>query len=509
MMNLRDSTFLVASAGHLTLALISFSRLGKSPLGLPLALLTLDCFGFSFATLCHHQWGHPWLGSVDAAFTALAPLAVLYLVVAFVGARRRYRTQMRVACVWFGALAVSSLGALLSPAWSAWVDSAAWSGLFLLGWLPILVLGLWILAVHLRASDAREQMRTRLVLAALFLGGALASTDLARDVGVPLPQMSALGPLLSTVLLAIVALRFGLFDRDRVRANLLYSVTVAVAAICLYWALFQSFSGHVAVLLFGVSVVTWALLAVVREVTSALASDRERIDRLAVLGRLSAQMAHDLKNPLAALVGAVQVLEHATEDSAEFRALIIEQAQRIRVVVEKYERLGRVEPILTLVDLGALAHRVTKLARHGSGKQFSLHMELGAGCHELELDGDLIASALENLVQNAIEALGENGHIWVRTEIARETEMRVVLSIAVQDTGEGMDARTLERATSDFYTTKTGGSGLGLAFARRVALAHGGDVLLASRAGVGTTVTLKIPCREPLETRDATRMQAL
>jgi two-component system, NtrC family, sensor histidine kinase HydH len=508
-MNLRDSTFLVASVGHLTLALISFSRLGKSPLALPVVLLTVDCFGFSFATFCHHRWGHLWWGSVDAAFTALAPLAVLYLVVAFVGARRRYRTVMRVASVWFGALALSSLAALLSPSWSAWVDSPVWSGWFLSGWLPTLSLALWILAMHLRASDPREQMRTRLVLAALFLGGALASTDLARDVGVPLPQMSALGPLLSTVLLAVVALRFGLFDRDLLRTNLLYSLTIAVTAICIYWVLFQSFSGHLPVLLFGVSLITWGLFAMVREATSSLASDRERIDRLAVLGRLSAQMAHDLKNPLAALVGAVQVLEHATDDAAEFRTLIVEQAHRIRAVVEKYERLGRVEPILTLVDLGALVHRVTTLARHGSGKHFSMHVESGAGCHELELDGDLIASALESLVQNAIEALGENGHIWVRTEIARETEMRVVLSVAVQDTGEGMDARTLERATSDFYTTKTGGSGLGLAFARRVALAHGGDVLLASRVGVGTTVTLKIPCREPLETRDATRMQAL
>ncbi len=91
-------------------------------------------------------------------------------------------------------------------------------------------------------------------------------------------------------------------------------------------------------------------------------------------------------------------------------------------------------------------------------------------------------------MRNALEAMPRGGVLTVRT---RTEDSGVVLS--VEDTGEGMNARTRERAFDDFYTTKTTGSGLGLAFVRRVVEAHGGRVTLTSHEGRGTTVTLRLP----------------
>jgi signal transduction histidine kinase len=108
------------------------------------------------------------------------------------------------------------------------------------------------------------------------------------------------------------------------------------------------------------------------------------------------------------------------------------------------------------------------------------------------MDRDLVAGALENLLQNAFEAAPGAATITVRTELTRMHKGHGIM-LSVEDNGSGMSARTRERALDDFYTTKATGSGLGLAFVRRVAEAHGGEVSLVSKEGLGTTVRLVLP----------------
>ena len=99
---------------------------------------------------------------------------------------------------------------------------------------------------------------------------------------------------------------------------------------------------------------------------------------------------------------------------------------------------------------------------------------------------------VENLVRNAVEAMPAGGTLRVRTFRA-ERDARAPIGLAVEDTGHGMHARTRERAFDDFFTTKTTGSGLGLAFVRRIVHAHGGRVSLASQPGQGTRVDVVLP----------------
>lgn len=492
-MSLRDSIFLLAALGHLALAMVSLARVGKSPLARPVTLLAFDFFGWEFAALCNHRFGGVYWRVLDATFTALGPALVLHFVLSFVGKRRAQRRFLYVAYSVFVALAASSLSSFFWSWGAVWIESMAWASVFLAAWLPTLVWEVGLLVKYLRSGVTEdEQARTRIVLAALVLGGAFASTDLWNDMGLRMPGLAPVGTLASTLLLAFVAFRYRLFDRNLGSATTLYAVSLSAAAIVLCLALIAQFQSNLPALAFGFAVVVLLLTALVREAVSSSSRYRERVERLAVLGRFSAQMAHDLKNPLAALVGAVQVLESDSE-AHEMRAMIVDQARRIRAIVEQYDRLGRVEPVRSLVRMGRLVQRVTKLSEQ-IVSNITWHVEVDEDLPECEVDPDLIAGAFENIVRNAMEAMKRGGTLTVRVRSENLSAAGTVV-LSVEDTGEGMDARTAERAFDDFYTTKSEGSGLGLAFVRRVALAHGGDVSLVSKQGVGTTVEMRIPMR--------------
>jgi signal transduction histidine kinase len=178
------------------------------------------------------------------------------------------------------------------------------------------------------------------------------------------------------------------------------------------------------------------------------------------------------------------------DQHARFLGLIGEQVDRVERVVEDYQRLGRVQPLRSVFDLHALVQRSVALPPFPADSAIQLTTELAAEPPSCYADPDLVALALENLLRNACEAMPEAGTIAVRTRRLMPSPF-VVLS--VQDAGVGMDARQRERAFDELYTTKAGGSGLGLAFVKRIADAHGGSVRLSSHVGRGTTVELSLP----------------
>jgi signal transduction histidine kinase len=243
--------------------------------------------------------------------------------------------------------------------------------------------------------------------------------------------------------------------------------------------------------------VTLVLLAVLRLIVGTMTARRDQTVRLAALGRLAAQMGHDLKNPLAALKGAAQYLREersqgrSIDDKIEFLDLLNEQIDRLESAVDKYHRLGRIEAMRAPVQLNELVRSLITMQKFGAADQVVLTADLAPDLPECSVDRDLIAGALENLLQNAFEAT-PRAAVTVRTALTRTPKGNIVV-LTVEDTGVGMSARTRERALDDFYTTKATGSGLGLAFVRRVAEAHGGDVSLSSREGAGTTVRLFFP----------------
>lgn len=477
---------LLAAIGHLSLAVTALVFGGRTRLSRRLAILCFVLFGWNFTTLASHFIGGGATFTVlDAIFTALSPPAVLEVVLAFVGAARKHRVARVVAWGFFGTLATASIGGLLSGWMLRFIDEPGWAAFFLIGWMPTLIFEVVLLSRHLSgALDQREKARTRTVLVALAVGGVFSMSDVARSIGLPLPYLGALGTLIAAALLATLAVRLELFDRNVSARTTVYVLGMIVAFVVAYLVGFRVFAGSLAGQVFATLIVTVLVVAVARELAIANAQSRERAQRLTVLGRFSAQMAHDIKGPLTALLGAVDVLDGANDEATrrEFVQLAADQAKRIAGIVDRYDRMGRVEPRKTTVRVNEVAQRIARA--HGVSD-----VKFADGDPECDADRELVESALENVVRNAVEATGTADAVRVETEMdgpGRAIVLRVV------DRGPGLDARQLERVFEDFFTTKPEGSGLGLAFVRRVLLAHGGDVAMKSSTK-GTIVELRLP----------------
>lgn len=483
---------LVTCVGALGLALLCLARSGQGPLAPPLALLCLVIFGWSFAEWAFAVSGARAWRVLDVTLSPMTLPAALYFVLAFVGARRRL--------AWFFALvgAASLLLGLVTAsgfvsAWGVRFSTSPLRGQVQGALIvPVVAAAIALLVRHERAqSSMQEKIRTRLVLAALALGGTLAAID-AFGVRLPIPSM------LATIgLLALATLRFRFFDTEPSRLAVVYTFTVAILGVLGYLGVFRAFATNAAVLTFALVTVTVAFAAAVRQAVAAIGAQRAQGERLAVLGRLSAQMAHDLKNPLTALKGAVQFLQteraegRSIDAQGEFLDLLGKEIDRLSAMIDRYRRLGRLEPVTRTTDANEIVRRVASLRRMGLPAGIALDIDLAPGLPTCEVDPDLLVTAIDNLVSNAIEALDDTGRVVLRTRVGDEDAPAVVIAIA--DDGRGMDVRQQERAFEEFFTTKASGSGLGLSFVKRVAEAHGGRIVLESCEGAGTEVRLILP----------------
>ena len=487
-MTLHEKLGLVACAGHLALAILLLLRRTRSSIALPLALLCLDLFAWNFASLAWDLTGNSAWRRLDTGLSWLTPPLGLHVIVAFVGRTRSLRAMLVVVYVFFAQFPF-------------WADTPGWDLVFLAGLVPTMAVAVTLLVTHLgRTTERSEKIRSRYMLAAIAVGGIFGSSDLWFDhVGLPM-SFSNIGTFASTSLGAITALRLQLTWREIPSRLALLALGLAVVGLATYLAVVRTVGTEKAMGVIAVTIVLFALFAVAREVMLAREVERERGERLATLGRFSHQMAHDLKNPIAALKGALQFLKEEERQGrslaghADFLDLMLDQVGRVHRVVDQYQRMGRIEPVLARTSLNDVVREVLALQPFAATDSVSVKTDLAPSLPECYIDRDLVARAIENLVQNAFEAMPRSGTVAVRTERAPDRDAMLVLS--VEDSGSGMDVRQMERAFDDFYTTKAQGSGLGLAFVRRVARAHGGDVALTSQSGRGTRVLLKLPMAE-------------
>jgi signal transduction histidine kinase len=495
---------LVACAGQIALFLLAVTRGARSPLGMPLALLASTFFSSGLASLAHELTGREEWRYLMATPAPVSNAIALHFVLSFTGRRRSLSWLMFTTYALFGSFSALGLVAFLSEPVARFVLSTRWSLTQLCGTALVMAVAIALLVLHLPKVARVERMRTFLILAAFAWVALLGATEplahLQQHIlGLEVPRLGNLATLGANFFLALAALRLKLFGRDLGTSSFGYVTVAGSFAVLGYLAVFQFLSSNLAASVAGVLGITLASIAVIRRILIAITSGRERVERLATLGRFSSQMAHDIKNPLAALKGAAQFLQEESRRGnplgghGAFVELMAEQIDRIQRVVDHYQRLGRVEPFREPLNVNEVVKSVLALQEFAASGAIKVEVKLGDGVPECRLDRDLVAGALENLVRNAFEAMPRGGRVMVETGRDENALSGDRVFVAVQDTGDGMDARTRERAFDDFFTTKPRGTGHGLAFVRRVVDAHGGEVALTSKEGWGTLVRLSLP----------------
>lgn len=230
----------------------------------------------------------------------------------------------------------------------------------------------------------------------------------------------------------------------------------------------------------------------------------QRADRLSALGELSARMAHEIRNPLAAISGSVQLLaEHGSlrEHESRLLAIVVRESDRLNGLISDFLAYARPrQPQLEWFDLAALiADLQTLLAGDSRFSQIRLEVDMPEKL-QARADRNQLQQVMLNLLQNAAEAMPEGGTVEVSAELQTGTDdagtSYALLCVKVADRGIGMAPETCEHLFEPFWTTKQNGTGLGLATVYRIVEAHRGMVQADSRPGGGTVVTLLLPMLE-------------
>jgi len=219
-----------------------------------------------------------------------------------------------------------------------------------------------------------------------------------------------------------------------------------------------------------------------------------RQERLSAVGRVAAGIAHEIRNPLAAMRGSIQVLrsEAADASQAELMDIVLRESDRLNRIITDFLTYARPRQVsLAETDLREPLRETFALLRH------SPEVTDGQKLVDVVPDAPLLAPAdaegvrqvFWNLARNALKAMPDGGTLRAEMERAGEHAVRITFT----DTGRGMSPAQVERLFEPFSSSTTGGTGLGLSIVYQIIKDHGGTINVRSREGHGTTITIELP----------------
>jgi signal transduction histidine kinase len=220
-------------------------------------------------------------------------------------------------------------------------------------------------------------------------------------------------------------------------------------------------------------------------------------EKLTVMGRFAATMAHEINNPLQAVIGCLglarEALAASEPDAGRFLDVAADELRRAAGIVARMRDINRPPDMAQREpnDLNALLERVLALTeKKARSQRVAVSLQAGSDLPPVPLVSDRIHQVFLNLVLNAIEAMPDGGSLRVRTEVI-EDPPGVLVSFA--DTGPGIPPDVRARLFAPFYTTKSEGVGLGLYISHTIVREHGGDIEVESEVGNGATFTVRLP----------------
>jgi signal transduction histidine kinase len=233
-----------------------------------------------------------------------------------------------------------------------------------------------------------------------------------------------------------------------------------------------------------------------------------RAERLASIGELAASVAHEIKNPLAGISGAVQVLAEDYEPDDPRREItkqVIKQCERMDKTIR--DLLSYAQPLqaeLSLVDVNRVLDHSLFIALPNPAKSpVAVRRNLREDLPPVAGDAKHLEQVFLNLVLNALQAMPEGGELSLRTRLVEPDPAAIgegpVIEVKVADTGGGIPEEVREKIFNPFYTTRTRGTGLGLPITKKILEQHGATISFDTRAGEGTTFTVRIPLEGGVE----------
>jgi two-component system sensor histidine kinase PilS (NtrC family) len=236
-----------------------------------------------------------------------------------------------------------------------------------------------------------------------------------------------------------------------------------------------------------------------------------RQDRLAVLGRLSAGLAHEIRNPLGSISGSVQLVRESPYLDQEERRLlgiILDEVERLDDLVTTMLQVGRPrEPQRSELDLRHAIDAVVEMARRGAAaeaKGITIERFVPESAVGAWVDGDQFRQVLWNLIKNAMQASPQGGVVRV---VARSKQDGSAV-VEVSDEGQGIDPSQRDKVYNMFYSERTHGAGIGLALVRQIVDSHGGTIEIQSEQNQGATFIVTFPPR-PIDGRSKSSPDAV
>ena len=227
-----------------------------------------------------------------------------------------------------------------------------------------------------------------------------------------------------------------------------------------------------------------------------------RQEHLSAIGKLSAAIAHEIRNPLASISGSIEMLRMSLDPPAEERQLmdiVIREVDRLNTLIADFLTYARPAQLrrrpVSLV--GVVRDTASMFSRDPSASHLTLELDPSLGEHEATTvhgDRDQLHQVVWNLLRNASEATPPGGSVRLsmRTQLDLRTG-RLMVVLTVADTGAGLSDDALPRLFEPFFTTKASGSGLGLATCHRIVTAHLGDITARNRSEGGAEFSVALP----------------